>query len=660
MGYILIALFMLFLPGLVITYLLNLDRYRYLLSFSISYSLFVFLLKSMPFFGFDAEAFKYIYFLSMFSIILLGILKYKRSKLIKGGGYAVKCHGCESYSKWPPVLIIIFVFVYFLMAGAYVELPSDVFQHLEYMQNMTRNILYSQETADPVVRYLGQNGKYWHYLYSLIAIWTGASLHESILPASIINVSIFLLGVFYFSLIVFKEMQPSPKLLMYTSLAAVFLTFLHFGVNVFSFVRYYALAPVILSFVLYFSVMAIVIDFYRENKWNFKYLLVAGIVFYSSLLIHRQEALFAILMVCIMSFYLFALKHIPNLKLLWQGQAKSIRIAPIKFLTDKVNISFLLTQIVMVSLFIYSYLSIPRHPINQPKVIPLENIFPFFKNLYILNPTYQFYYVVTLWGTAVIILFVLNIKKFTHNPYLMAGMLSPFFTIFNPFFTDLFLRHSWSLMMWRMSFLVPLHLVAAYLFICAIQYIWIGSYLKKAYGTVSIVILIALLFPFKSIFLENTYSRLLTLKPVPVENSPDHWGDLIDYLNTVDDKKRIITDPVTGYMLTALTDHVSARKKFHRRWGGFIKFNYDDYSSNPFDRYKGYLFIVNKRNGGMSETGRVARHWPEGILQIENYYYSEKMEDYISSNPDRFRLLWEKDRIRVYSIGLISKKMRAK
>lgn len=660
MGYILFALPMLFLPGLMITYLLNLDRYRYLLSFSISYTFFVFLLKSMPFFGFDAEAFKFIYIFGMSSLVLLGIFKYKRSKLIQGDEYVVKCHGCKSLSWWPPVLIIITVLVYFLFAGAYVELPSDVFQHLEYMQNMTSNILYSQETDTPVVSNLGQNGKYWHYLYSLIAIWTGASLHESILPASIINVSIFLLGVFYFSLIVFKEMQPSPKLLVYTSLAAVFFTFFHFGINIFSFVRYYALAPVILNFILYFSLMAIIIDFYRDGKWDFRYLLIAGVIFYASIYIHRQESLFAVLMVCIMSFYLFAQKYYPALKLLWDGHNKPLHFSPLEFLKDKVNLTFFVTQTVMVSLFIYSYLSISRHPVTENKLISVEQVLPFFKNLYILNPGFQFYNVITAWGVAVILLYLLSIRKFTSNAFLMAGMLSPFFTVFNPFFTDLFLRHSWGDMLWRMSFLVPLHLVAAYLFICAGKSILEGSYLKKIYGSISVILLISFLFPFNTTFIENKYSRLLTLKPVPVENRPEHWSDLIDYLDGLEDKKRVITDPVTGYMLTALTQHSSSRAKFHRHWRGYIEFNFDDYSSNPFDRYKGYLFIINKRNGGMSETGRVARHWPEGILQMENFYFAEKMEDYISSNPDRFRLLWEKDRIRVYSLGLLKKKERDK
>ena len=447
-------------------------------------------------------------------------------------------------------------------------------------------------------------------------------------------------------------MHLSLKTLIFTSIAAVFFTFFHFGVNIFSFIRYYALAPTILNFVLYFSVMAIAIDFFREKKWDIKYPVVAGFIFYASLHIHRQEALFAILMVFIMSFYLFVQKHASNFKLLWQGQARSIRIAPVNFLTDKINISFLLSQTAMVSIFIYSYISIDRHPVLEPKIIPLENILPFFKNLYILNPTYQFYYVVTLWGAVVILLFILNIKKFSNNAFLMAGMLSPFFTVFNPFFTDLFLRYSWSLTLWRMSFLVPLELVGAYLFVTAVQYIWTGSYLKKTYGLLIAILLISLLFPFKTTFIENKYSRLLTLKSVPAENSPEQWSDLLEYLNGIEGGKRIITDPVTGYMLTALTRHISSRAKFHRIWGGFIKFNYDDYSSNPFDRYRGYLFIINKRNGGMSETGRVARHWPEGILQIENYYYSEKLEDYISSNPDRFRLMWEKDKIRVYLLDV--------
>jgi hypothetical protein len=115
-------------------------------------------------------------------------------------------------------------------------------------------------------------------------------------------------------------------------------------------------------------------------------------------------------------------------------------------------------------------------------------------------------------------------------------------------------------------------------------------------------------------------------------------------------KKWVITDPVTGYMISALTRHYSPRKKFHRHWGGYVEMNYDDYSSHPFDRHKGKLFVINKRNGGESTTGRRARHWSEDILQLEKFYYSPKLENYISENPERFELLWEQDKIMVYRL----------
>jgi len=379
--------------------------------------------------------------------------------------------------------------------------------------------------------------------------------------------------------------------------------------------------------------------------------MIAGLIFIACLHIHRQEGLFVVLMFVVMSFYMFMLKHSHTLKLLWQGQGRLFPDSPVNFLTEKVNVAFLTSQITIISLYLYSYINVPRSSVLEPKLIPLENIVPFVKNLYILNPTYQFYYVITLWGSLVVLLFVLNLKKLRENTYLMAGMLSPFFTVFNPFFVDLFLRHSYSLLLWRISFLVPLHLVAAYLFVMAAQYIQHGSFLKKTYGLISIILLLILLFPFKTTFVENTYSRLPTLRAVPAENSPEHWSDLIKYLDGFDEEKKIITDPVTGYMITAMTKHVSSRAKFHRKYKGYIKFNYEDYSIHPFDRYSGYLFIINKRNGNMSENGRIARHWPENILQVGNYYYSAGLEDYVQSNPERFQLLWEQDRIRVYLLA---------
>lgn len=654
--YLLIASFLLFLPGLATSYILGLDRYKYLLSFSLSYSIFILLIKSMPLVNLDSRGFTYVYLLVVLLLLIFAFIKYyfkKKNNNKKYNTERIQCYGCNRFTRTAPVFIVMLLGLYFLYSGAYIELPSDAFTHLEYMQEMARSIIRSEAEGLPLQQGLGLNGKHWYYLTSFISIWGGVEIADTILSASYFNVSVFLLAVFFFSQVVFRDTFKHGHLLAIASIAAVFFTFFHFGINIFSFIRYYALAPAILNFVLYFALMAIIIDFFRNEGWQLKYLVVAVIIFVACLHIHRQEGLFVVLMFVVMSFYLFLQKHIRTLRLLWQGQGRLFKGSPINFLSDKVNISFLLSQVTIISLYIYSYLKVPRSTVLEPKLIPLENIVPFVKNIYILNPTYQFYYVITLWGSLVILLFILNINKFRGNPYLMAGMLSPFFTVFNPFFVDLFLRHSYSLLLWRISFLVPLHLVAAALLVIAFQHIKRGSYLKKAYGLISTILLIALLFPFKTTFIENTYSRLPTLRAVPAENSPEHWSDLIEYLDGIQDEKKIITDPVTGYMITAMTRHVSSRSKFHRKYDGYIKFNYKDYSGHPFDPFSGYLFIINKRNGNLSDNGRIARHWPEKILQVGSYYYSDGFEDYVQSNPERFQLLWEQDKIRVYMLGSV-------
>lgn len=654
MEYFLIASVLLFLPGIATAYILGLDRYRYLLGFSLSYSIFVLLIQSMPLINIDSRGFTYAYLLVILLLLLIASLKFyfkQKSAGKKINTEIIQCYGCNRFAQTVPVFIVVLLGLYFLQAGAYIELPSDTFSHLEYMQELTRSIVHSEAEGVPLQQGLGLNGKYWYYLTSFISIWGGVKIADSILSISYFNVSAFMLAVFFFSQVVFRNSFKHGSLLVLASIAAVFFTFFHFGINIFSFIRYYALAPALLNFVLYFALMAIIIDFFRDEGWQIKYLMIAVVIFVACLHIHRQEGLFVVLMFAIMSFYLFVQKHFNALKLLWQGQGRIFPASPVNFLSDKVNLSFLFSQMTIVSLFIYSYLNVRRGPVLEPKIIPLENIVPFVKNLYILNPTYQFYYVITLWGSLVVLLFILNVNKLKGNAYLMAGMLSPFFTVFNPFFVDLFLRHSYSLLLWRMSFLVPLHLAAAYLFVLAVQYIQQGGYLKKAYGLISIILLITTLFPFKTLYIENTYSRMPTLQAVPAANSPEYWGDLIEYLDGIDDEKKIITDPVTGYMITAMTKHVSSRAKFHRKYKGYIKFNYEDYSGHPFDRYRGYLFVINKRNGNLSENGRIARHWPENILQVGSYYYSEGFEDYVQSNPGRFRLLWEQDKIRVYLIG---------
>jgi hypothetical protein len=646
--YLLLAGVLLFLPGLAITYLVELRKYRYLTSLSLSYALFVFLFKLIHVLGSDVETFTIIYLIVVSIILLLVSAKYIYLKDRKAVITNYSYYSYKKAAKYIPLYIVILLALYFHMVGPYVELPADVFRHLEFAKVANDSMQQSVQNNAPVYWGLGLNGKYWHYLYSLLANWSGLSLYEAVLPASFFNVTVFLLAVFFFSRVVFQGMQSTAWVLL-MSVASVFFVFFQFGVSIFSYIRYYALAPSMLNFVLYFSVMVVVIEFFKSERWNFKYLIAAVLIFSASLFIHLQEALFSVLMICIMSFYLFAKKSTPMLIYWWSGEKKPVKFAPEKFFSNKINLTFLITQSAMVSLFLFSYLYVERSTVTQGKLIPVENILPFFKNLYILNPGFQFYQVVTAWGCMVFLMFILNIKSFKNNAYVMSAMLSPLFTVFNPFFVDLFLRYSVGDMLWRITYLLPLALVAAFVSVISIQFIYQGVIAKKVAGLFGLFLLSGLLFPLKTTYFDNQYSRLSTLKAVAKENSPAHWNDLIEYLQGIENEKIIITDPVTGYMVTSITRHRSYRYKFHRHWG-YIEFNFDDYSKHPLDRYKGYLFIINKRNGGFSESGRVSKHWSENILQLEEFYSSDKLDEYVSLNPDRFKLLWEKDRVWVYLI----------
>lgn len=649
LSYLLLAGVLLFLPGLAIMFLVELRKYRYLTSFSLSYALFVFLFKLINVLGSDVETFTILYLVVVSILLLLALAKYIYSNNRKALFTNYFCFDYKKASTYIPLYIAIVLALYFYIVGPYIELPADVFRHLEFAKIVNDSMQQSVQNNTPVYWGLGLNGKYWHYLYSLLANWGGLSLYEAVLPASFFNVTVFLLAVFFFSRVVFQGMK-STSLVLFMSVASVFFVFFHFGVSIFSYIRYYALAPSILNFVLYFSVMVIVIEFFKSEKWHFKHLITAVLIFTASLFIHLQEALFAVLMLFIMSFYLFVKKSTPMMMLWWRGENEPVKFSPVTFFSNKTNLTFLITQSAMVSLFIFSYLYVERSTVTKWKLIPVENILPFFKNLYILNPGFQFYQVVTAWGFMVILMFALNIKSFKNNAYIMSAMLSPLFTVFNPFFVDLFLRLSNGDVLWRITFLLPLSLVSAYVLVITIQYIYQGSAAKKLAGLLGLLLLLGLLFPLKMRYFENQYSRLLTIKAVPEENSPAHWSDLLEYLQSIEKEKIIITDPVTGYMVTSITRHRSYRHKFHRNLAGYIDFNFDDYSKHPFDRYKGYLFIINKRNGGFSESGRVSKHWPENILQLETFYSSDMLDEYVKLNPDRFKLLWEKDRVWVYLI----------
>jgi len=62
------------------------------------------------------------------------------------------------------------------------------------------------------------------------------------------------------------------------------------------------------------------------------------------------------------------------------------------------------------------------------------------------------------------------------------------------------------------------------------------------------------------------------------------------------------------------------------------------------------LIVINRRNGDLSITGRIARHWPEDVLPKVSRYYSLEGQYYLESHPELFQKIWSRDRIAIYAV----------
>ena len=264
MSYLLISSFLLFVPGYCLTVLANLDRFKFLQSVSLSYTLFVLLLKASQQAGMSIVGFEWGYFIIVAVLVAGALIKVGLSispphRVTENILQYLKRYKLELLSTITIALSLAF---YYFRVGPFLEVPADVFRHLEFIKQMNGIVISSVQLGTTLPdAYIGANGKFWHLLYVMLNRWSGNEPIDSILAATYLNNLIFLLGVFFFSKVIFLQSGLSEKKLLAVSLAVTALFFLYYGVNIFSFIRYYALAPVMLNMVLYFTIMAIVIQF---------------------------------------------------------------------------------------------------------------------------------------------------------------------------------------------------------------------------------------------------------------------------------------------------------------------------------------------------------------------------------------------------------------
>ncbi len=546
-----------------------------------------------------------------------------------------------------PIGLILFYLSYI---GPYLEVPADIWAHLGSMQELFNQYFIEEQPMDGQLTHFVNNQKgLWYFTLPWLADLLNARVELLIQPLSLINSAIFLTGIYLFSLHVLKDLAFERRYWLLASALSVGFCFLHFGVNIFSYIRYYVAAPAFLNYLIFLGTILIFCDVIRGQLKSPLYLLFVSINLVSMLFIHLQELLFTGVMLIGLSLY-FLLRPLPIQP---QPMLSEIEMRPLGLTVIALGraLCWAILGATVLSLAI-SFLALDWVAERKyPFLIPLSSTLPVLKQLYVSNPTFQPYHAVTVWGVVVYLLCLLRFRFLAVSPILLIGMLSPVITLFNPLFVEFFLRFSTPEPFWRFIYVVPLYLAGGAISARLLQdLVQTQSLTRRIVPLGGIVILLVLLMPLSIPGIHTHYSRAHTLQSISPDNTSEHWTDLFIYLRSLSTRRQILTDPITGYLTRGLTPHDYSGLKYEDfPWGDYKNFNENLEQDDAFDRYIGWLFIVNQREGGLSENGRLSNHWPADKLKIKRYY-SDDLFRHLKRNRNRFRVLWQANNVTVYEI----------
>ena len=515
---------------------------------------------------------------------------------------------------------------YHLYVGAYLEVPADVWQHLRAVRDSLTALEHGHfDLSQP-----------WYLLYSFCLLISGEDLFATVTSVSIVSSVIVGLGIFEIAREIGLSSGYNERRAANFGFASALLTIILLGTSVFAFFRYYALAPVFLNY-LFFLYGAYLICESRQRVGYLERLLGIVSCLLLTWIIHRQETLFLICLIAVMALYYFVQKTLrPNF-----FSSTMLDGAKQRIIWLLVVCIWLLGSVVL--LFWAEFLFVPEFETAEA----LNNNTLGFslwttKHWFVSDPGGRVFE--TIGGMGIMFaIFYFFLSKKNHGISTITGLtIVPSLYLFNPIFLELFLRNASHDAVWRLAYMFPIGFLGGYV----IDAVWCRRTL--GYWT-------RWLLAFQFTFLvpipgleKIQHLRWPTLKEIPQGNSSDLWSDLIDRLSEIS-PRNILTDPVTGYVLDGATVHTVAGFKFHGT-GDFIPINYNGYGPSSFEGYESWLFIANFRNGIWSEVGEKSGHWPGNVMTISEQY-SDKLRQFLVAPPKHFKLLWERNGIRVFEIS---------
>jgi hypothetical protein len=634
MLFFLLFLAVLFVPGYLLATVTRTREYGFLVSITLSYFCFIFLGALSAELELSIEGLAVIYGIVVSLLLILAAVLFRKGVL--GGRHFVANMFSESLNLRTVMFVVAAVGVYHLVVGYYDEVPADLYQHLRNTRRESMFIVDGFRSDFSDILNLRYSGKYWYHLVSSVAIITGTSLFELYPYVLVTCAMVFLVAVALCADRLFRPFRFSPGQHQVAVVLAVFFVFTQMGINVISYVRYYSYAPSMLNFVVYFTGLVCALNLFEKQDNAFRSVLLLLIAIWVSYLVHEQEAVFIVLACTLLLIW-------RCLEIIWNMRHLGIR----EYLLP---LSVLLILIVGgIAAYADFRLDHEFRPLRHNRIIPLPFTLPLFGQPYILDPAYQFIRVVTIWGVAVYVLFLFHLKLLSRQPLLVLGMLSPILTVFNPVFVDIFIRLGQANTLWRLCYFIPLHFVAAAVVVLLWSRMRAARLQVRALSAASILAMFVLLLPSLVAVPVNSYAKT-TLARVGDANRLEFWWDVVEFLEGMDKRYKILTDPVTGFMVTAFTRHQTFQYKFLPSRAYYrYPFVFDSYDQFPLSRYSGMLLVVNNRNGGPSRTGELSNHWHKDVLRISDYY-SQELTTHLESYPDKFKKLWSQNRVSVYLI----------
>jgi hypothetical protein len=525
--------------------------------------------------------------------------------------------------------------------GPYSEIPADVWQHLE---NIRKERVHLEQGA-----ILGSN--IWYLVQAYLWSLSQTGFESYLERASFFHTLVFLIGIGAFSKNLAIEAGISITTARGIGLCSIVCAFVFFGMGVFAYVRYYTFSPAFFVYILYLSSLvhaAKIISPRGVGKTKKSLSVLAySLCLVVAFVIHKQEALFILLV----SFIIVGWGVVVTYS---RGSVTGLDLfAPIK-MTETLRVSLIITilvTVISVVMLASGFIGAVTQPRKlHPDLFHLGILSRAFLGFYIVNPFGQFFQAIGNFGIIVLFSWLLTWRYSRVSSLLTCTILAVFMSLFNPAFCAFFLKMTGAEVLWRLTYLVPFFTIGGFVIVNNVSNMLEKKYIKVNQGFAVALLLIV---PFSVTVFDNGAmpilgdSKLWTLAPTATRNNHKHWDDLISRLNQINGRKNILTDPITGYVLSATTKHSHARWKFHKI--DYIEFNKPGYSKRSFEDYAGWLLVVNRRDGDLSFTGRESGHWPVDIMQVSKHY-EEEFLDFVRSSP-RFKLIWIQGEIEIYEIS---------